>query len=206
MLPPASGGILGRRQVVVHNPDCIVEYDVVPTIYQQPVAVSTRVTRPTTLSIGPGVAITVGPDDVPTNIDTVVTVYSTHLGTRTHTLTINPSGSGFTTTTTRVAAPGNSVSSSLSTTLTSTSFGGGGLAPPVNTQLAPPRSSSTSVVSLCLAHLILAAVCRLLGLRLSRFGALRERRLTYSPVLLSVIFILLSEVIILSAVITILQL
>lgn len=175
LLPPAAGGILGRRQVVVHNPDCIVEYDVVPTIYQQPVAVSTRVTRPTTLSIGPGVSIEVGPDDVPTNIVTVVTVYSTHLGTRTHTLTINPSGSGFTTTTTRVAEPGNSVSSSLSTTLTSTSFGGGGLAPPVNTQLAPPaRSSSTSVVSLCLAHLILAAVGRLLGLKLSRFGALRE--------------------------------
>ncbi|KAK7728163.1 hypothetical protein SLS57_002633 [Botryosphaeria dothidea] len=106
LLPPAAGGILGRRQVVrVHDPDCVVEIDIGATVLEQPVAVRTPITRPTTITVGPGATITV--PSAPTYLDTIVTVTSTITGTSTRTYTINRSGSGITSTTTRITRPGS---------------------------------------------------------------------------------------------------
>ncbi|GME66446.1 hypothetical protein BKCO1_7000169 [Neofusicoccum parvum] len=104
LLPPAQGGILGRRQVRVHDPDCVVELDVGATVLEQPVAVRTSITDPTIITVGPGATLVV--NNVPTYVDTIVTVISTVIGTRTHTYTINRSGSGITSTTIRTNRPG----------------------------------------------------------------------------------------------------
>ncbi|OJD37430.1 uncharacterized protein BKCO1_7000169 [Diplodia corticola] len=123
LLPSVSAGILGRHRakVQVQDPDCLVEIDVAATIYEQPVAVSTHIDTPTIITVGPGATLIVGPDRVPTDIDTVVTILSTHMGTRTHTYTINRTGSGITRTTIRTIRPANP-SSTVYSTLTTTSF------------------------------------------------------------------------------------
>ncbi|EOD53026.1 hypothetical protein UCRNP2_174 [Neofusicoccum parvum UCRNP2] len=59
LLPPAQGGILGRRQVRVHDPDCVVELDVGATVLEQPVAVRTSITDPTIITVGPGATLVV---------------------------------------------------------------------------------------------------------------------------------------------------
>lgn len=149
LLPPAAGGILGRRQIVrVHDPDCVVEIDVGATVFEQPVAVKTSITRPTTITVGPGATITV--ERAPTYLDTLVTVTTTLTNTRTHTYTINTYGSGITSTTTRVTQPGypsSTVYSSASVTLTSTYFSASYSRPSQTPSLGYSSGSSESVVS-----------------------------------------------------------
>ncbi|KAF4301655.1 hypothetical protein GTA08_BOTSDO14296 [Botryosphaeria dothidea] len=147
LLPPAAGGILGRRQVVrVHDPDCVVEIDIGATVLEQPVAVRTPITRPTTITVGPGATITV--PSAPTYLDTIVTVTSTITGTSTRTYTINRSGSGITSTTTRITRPGSpssTVYSSASVTLTSTSFSASSGLPSQTSSLGYSSGSPSSV-------------------------------------------------------------
>ncbi|KAL1648380.1 hypothetical protein SLS58_002133 [Diplodia intermedia] len=123
LLPSASAGVFGRgRRPVVHrhDPDCVVEYDVAATIYEQPVAISTHLDQATIITVGPGATLVVGPDRIPTDIDTVVTVISTHYETSTHTYTINRSGSGVTRTTVRTITYGRPTQTT--TTLPSSTF------------------------------------------------------------------------------------